>query len=249
MYSILVASLVGLIIVMSIVWNTRMHNERVLAEIANIKTSQELENQFLMSRITYGEERQRKVLFLRDEILAFWETIPEEKRSKDRKYDLASAYDLASLNITVSEMFPNVDPFLVASLQKVESGWGVSILSPEGAKGLNQFMPSTARLICAAMGREYFPGIENDDKSSTEMAAKYLDIMFSEHRDWGISLADYNGGPYSAVYYKRKDSRLSAETKAYVPKVLSTFESLNTKFKTYKVQVSSLDPNQYKKEK
>jgi hypothetical protein len=225
------------VIILITLSHTRNHNNLVMAELANIKETQQQENQFLMSRINYGEERQRMVLFLRDEIFETWTAQHFEDATMDR------AYDLASIDVTMSEMFPQVGALTIASTQFVESGWGQHRLSSEGAMGLNQFMPSTGLLICTAMGRAYNIKVLNDDKLSTEMAAKYLDLVFAHYGNWEAALADYNGGPYQAVYYTRKDPRLSKETKDYVPAVLAKKAALEKKLLTYKVDITTLNPD------
>ena len=66
--------------------------------------------------------------------------------------------------------------------------------------------------------------------SNTEMAALYLDILFSAYNDQNMVLAEYNGGPLNAGYYRANSSRTAAETRDYVQKVSSVYEGLKDRF-------------------
>jgi soluble lytic murein transglycosylase-like protein len=69
-----------------------------------------------------------------------------------------------------------------------------------------------------------------DPQRNTEMAALYLDILFSAYHDKKLVLAEYNGGPMNAGYL-RADSALTAdETRDYVVKVLDVYGRLEKKF-------------------
>lgn len=213
---------------------TREHNTKVMDELDRIQKVQVQQNQFLTSRIAYGEERQRMVLFLRDEIQSYWEKSRYKGGTPDK------AYAIASLNVTMAEKYPNVGALLLSATQFVESHWGINRLSSEGAVGLNQIMPSTGRLLCMALQREYTPGMLDNDSLSTELAAKYLDLVYAHYGRWDMSLADYNGGPKQAAYFLKKDPQLSKETRDYVPAVLAKRDALQKKLDNYKADISNL---------
>ena len=59
-----------------------------------------------------------------------------------------------------------------------------------------------------------------DSRRNTEMAALYLDVLMTTYNDVGMALAEYNGGPVNAGFYRARSHRASAETRDYVPKVL-----------------------------
>jgi hypothetical protein len=67
---------------------------------------------------------------------------------------------------------------------------------------------------------------------NTEMAALYLDILLATYNDESLVLAEYNGGPLNAGYLRAGSRRLAAETEAYVPKVLATYDDLKQSFET-----------------
>jgi hypothetical protein len=62
------------------------------------------------------------------------------------------------------------------------------------------------------------------------MAALYLDILFSAYNDRALVLAEYNGGPLNAGYYRAGSSRTAAETRDYVERVASVHETLKDRF-------------------
>ena len=68
-----------------------------------------------------------------------------------------------------------------------------------------------------------------DPEKNTELAALYLDILFSAYNDERLVLAEYNGGPLNAGYLRAGSTRAAAETRAYVAKVLDAHEGLKRK--------------------
>jgi soluble lytic murein transglycosylase-like protein len=45
-----------------------------------------------------------------------------------------------------------------------------------------------------------------------------------------LALAEYNGGPRNAHYFRAGNDRLAEETRAYVPKVMAIYERLRNRF-------------------
>ena len=52
-----------------------------------------------------------------------------------------------------------------------------------------------------------------DPEKNTEMAALYLDILFTAYNDERMVLAECNGGPLNAGYLRAGSSRAAAETR------------------------------------
>lgn len=219
-------------------------NATLNKQLISIKQAQTQQKHMLVSRISYGDERQRVVLFLRDTIFNYWKKhenyLVREKGIPKSHLTVEKAFKIASYDVAAAEIYPEVDALLLAALQFQESRW-VYMKSDSGALGLNHFMPSTGVLISAAMGIPYSKEILLDKKISTEMAAKYLNMMYSLYGTWGEALADYNGGPWSASYYKRGSPKLNAQTAKYVPEILKRWEDYRDALKIYKPDVASIN--------
>lgn len=171
--------------------------------------------QSLDSQVSFASERRRLILGIRDEIL---KTRPELGTS--------GAYDLASLVVDASDRFPGVDPLLLVSIGIVKSRYNLNAVSDAGARGLYQLHASTGRLLARALGWEYSDDLLHDPAKSTEMAACYLDLLQTTYNDVGMVLAEYNGGPLNAGYFRAQVRALSSETRDFVPRVLGVHERL-----------------------
>jgi membrane-bound lytic murein transglycosylase D len=84
-------------------------------------------------------------------------------------------------------------PLELKYLAVIESALDPRAQSPAGAKGLWQFMYSTAKM----KGLEINSYIDEraDPIKSTETAAKYLKELYRIFGDWNLVLAAYNSGP------------------------------------------------------
>jgi soluble lytic murein transglycosylase-like protein len=86
-----------------------------------------------------------------------------------------------------------VDPALVAALIRVESGFRVDAVSPQGAQGLMQVMPDTAALLGFSDG--------TDPHVNLEIGTRYLAILLEQFGgDAELALAAYNAGPVSYTH-------------------------------------------------
>jgi soluble lytic murein transglycosylase-like protein len=88
----------------------------------------------------------------------------------------------------------NMDPLLVNSVIQVESGYNPKALSPKGAQGLMQLIPSTARRF----------GVRNvyDVRENVEGGVRYLKYLNSLFpNDLRLTLAAYNAGEGSVWKY------------------------------------------------
>jgi soluble lytic murein transglycosylase-like protein len=81
-----------------------------------------------------------------------------------------------------------------------------------------------------ALGWEYDDTSLYDPEKNTMAAALYLDILFSTYSDPQLVLAEYNGGPLNAGYFRAGVGSLAAETRAYVPRVLDLYSRLKEEF-------------------
>ena len=105
----------------------------------------------------------------------------------------------------------DVDPLLVHSVIQVESNYNQYALSPKGAQGLMQLIPSTAKRFGA---RNSF-----NMKENVEAGVKYLKYLNSLYpNDLRLTLAAYNAGEGAVAKY-RNNIPPYKETEQYVYKV------------------------------
>jgi soluble lytic murein transglycosylase-like protein len=174
--------------------------------------------QELSAAVNFDSVRRQLLLGMRDEILRV-----------NSNVSLSEAFHYAELLIDVTDKYPSVDPVLLLSIGIVESGLDTRARSPADARGLYQIWPSTGRMLAVMLGWEYTDEMLYDPVCNTEMAALYLDILMTTYNDLGMALAEYNGGPINAGYYRAGSRRTASETRDYIPKVLSNYERLAKK--------------------
>ncbi len=104
-----------------------------------------------------------------------------------------------------------VSPTLLAAVAKQESGFRAQAVSPAGAQGLMQLMPSTAAGL----------GVRNsfDPAQAVDGAARLLRDLIGEFGRVDLALAAYNAGPGAVHRYGGIPPY--PETRHYVPAVLA----------------------------
>lgn len=188
-------------------------------ELETTMTRVEQKIQQLDAGITFDSKRKQLLLGIRDEIM----------RANPR-VSLSEAYDYSQLVMQATEKYPSVDPLMFLSIGIVESAYNSVATSHANAKGLYQIWPSTGRLLARTLDWEYTDEMLYDPEKNTELAALYLDILFSAYNDMEMVLAEYNGGPLNAGYFRAGSSQTAAETRDYVHKVKDVHERLKNKF-------------------
>ncbi len=117
----------------------------------------------------------------------------------------------------------HLDPDLVSSVIRAESGFNVRAVSPKGAQGLMQLMPQTASQL----------GVQNafDPQANVEGGARYLRELL-ERYDFDLikALAAYNAGPQRVEQYGGVPPYY--ETKAYVARIVRDFNKKKLAAKT-----------------
>jgi len=107
-----------------------------------------------------------------------------------------------------------VDPDLIRSVIKAESGFNPRAVSPKGAQGLMQLMPSTANQL--GVKDAFAPG------ENIEGGTRYLrDLLVLYKNDMAKALAAYNAGPQRVAQYHGVPPY--RETHAYVVRVIKDF--------------------------
>jgi len=113
-------------------------------------------------------------------------------------------------------------------IAEVESSFNPEARSPVGARGLYQFMPTTAERFGLSTS---WPDQRTDPEQSARAAAQYLRILHRQFGSWPLAVAAYNAGEgrVGRLLKKHKTRRyegivdhLPTETQLYVPKVFAT---------------------------
>lgn len=108
-----------------------------------------------------------------------------------------------------------LEPELLGALVWVESRYCAQAVSPEGARGLGQLMPATAR------GLGIPPDRLHDPDWNLWGAARYLRSLWEAFGDWPRALAAYNAGPAAVRRYGGIPP--FPETRRYVRDVLYVY--------------------------
>ena len=107
-----------------------------------------------------------------------------------------------------------IDPDLVNSVIRAESGFKVHAISPKGAQGLMQLMPGTASNL----------GVSNafDPNANVDGGTRYLRELLERYNfDLVKALAAYNAGPHRVEQYNGVPPYL--ETRKYVASIVRDF--------------------------
>ena len=108
----------------------------------------------------------------------------------------------------------HIDPDLINSVIRAESGFKPHAVSPKGAQGLMQLMPHTASQL----------GVANafDPKANVEGGTRYLRELLERYNfDLVKALAAYNAGPHRVEQYRGVPPYY--ETRAYVASIIRDF--------------------------
>ena len=109
-----------------------------------------------------------------------------------------------------------IDPAVVLSIIKAESGFRADAVSPKGALGLMQLMPETA----AELG--YDPNIpEENIQAGTQYVSWLLSRYKNRRNGFSLAIAAYNAGPGNVDRYRGVPP--FAETRTYVKRVMSYY--------------------------
>jgi len=113
--------------------------------------------------------------------------------------------------VTAASSHNNIDPDLILSVIRAESGFNPSAISPKGAQGLMQLMPQTAARL----------GVQNalDPATNVEGGTRYLgELLARYHNNLLLALAAYNAGPQRVEQYRGVPP--FRETRVYVARII-----------------------------
>ncbi len=147
-------------------------------------------------------------------------------RSRPRTFELFRSFNGASERRRLLESLPfgkligraaerhSLDGLLLAAMVEAESGFDPEAVSPDGALGLMQVLPSTAGL--------YASGDFSDPAKNVEIGARYLSSLLKQFDgDLELALAAYNAGPGNVLRFDGVPP--FRETQRYVRRVLSRY--------------------------
>lgn len=141
------------------------------------------------------------------------ETAERPIKAQTAKAAERSAMPLEEIVNSVSASH-RIDPDLIRSMIRVESGFDTNAISPKGARGLMQLMPRTAKSL--GVGDAF------DAKANIEGGTQYIDDLLSMFDDDVVkALAAYNAGPERVNRYHGVPP--FQETQRYVARILSDF--------------------------
>ena len=126
----------------------------------------------------------------------------------------------------------NMNPVLVASVIHAESNFKKNSVSPKGAIGLMQIMPSTAEFIAKKMNKANYDLY--DAQTNIEMGTFYLKYLLDKFGDLKTVLIAYNAGEGNVARWLEGGAKLATspypETNAYVEKVLNGMNYYKLRF-------------------
>ena len=109
-----------------------------------------------------------------------------------------------------------LDPDFVNSVIKAESGFHSGAVSPKGAQGLMQLMPSTAAMLGVADPFDPRANIEGGTAHLSQLLDRF-------HDDPAKALAAYNAGAHRVDQYHGVPPYM--ETRAYVRRIINDFNA------------------------
>jgi soluble lytic murein transglycosylase-like protein len=138
--------------------------------------------------------------------------------ARHRPTCLLSGHPELPEQVRAAERRHRLPPGLLQALVEVESGARAHRISPAGAMGPGQLMPSTARQLRVEDPFEPAPALDG--------SARYLAQQLARFRDVRLAVAAYNAGPGNV-----DDGRVphNGETEHYVVRVLAAWERLRPK--------------------
>ena len=138
---------------------------------------------------------------------------------------------LATIEETAHKL--EVSPELVHSVIEVESNYNPYAVSPKGAEGLMQLMPSTARRF----------GVTNpfDPRQNIEAGVRYLKALQETFQDDRLAIAAYNAGENAVARYGGIPPY--PETVNYVSKVGKKYTEAKKSAEKRKIENKAAEPS------
>ncbi|EQA71709.1 transglycosylase SLT domain protein [Leptospira noguchii serovar Panama str. CZ214] len=179
--------------------------------------------QLVLSRIQEIENRFVKEAPIQSKEQTFDSILKAEREKSISNFEKEKSFgkDLKNIEPSLSKIIHqeseknNLDPRLVQSVIKAESNFKTDAVSPKGAIGLMQLMPSTADSL----------GVEDpfDPAENVAGGTKFLSDLLNKYKNLDHALAAYNAGPSAVDRYSGIPPY--RETRNYVEKVKKFYSS------------------------
>jgi hypothetical protein len=143
-------------------------------------------------------------------------------RSFNPSFSASQSQDMAAHVLLLSSYY-SLDPRLLVAIVGVESSWQSRALSPVGAQGLGQLMPSTASGL-AVLSFDAYENLDGTARYLRRMLQQFAGVK--DETRYALALASYNAGPQAVARYGGIPPY--AETQAYVTHVLTSWRHLET---------------------
>jgi len=143
-----------------------------------------------------------------------------------QKYDIAE--EIYDMSIKYSNL--NVDLICATITHETAGTWNPEVISPAGAIGLMQLMPTTGMFVAAYEQLSWTSPEEvlSNPIYNIRLGARYLSSLIAAY-DVDGGLAAYNGGERRAALWLgsgKSSGILSRETQEYVPAIRRLYEEL-----------------------
>jgi len=134
----------------------------------------------------------------------------------------------------------NEDPFLVAGILMLESGFNPQAQSPVGALGMAQIMPATGKTIAKGVGKTDFTTADlYDPEIAIQFCTWHIHVLKEKYGGNEVAaLAAYNAGGGNADKWLRMGLLQDPSTNSYAKKVLD-FKAVYHKLYQDKLELTS----------
>lgn len=155
--------------------------------------------------------------------------VKEYNRKNERRFENILEKNARHFTLIDGILEKNNLPLDLKYLAIIESDLKNGAISNKGAVGPWQFMAPTARLMGLTVNKHRDE--RRDLTKSTQAAAKYLKVLYSQFNDWYLTVAAYNCGASRVEYAIRKSGsrdfwklqhHLPAESRGHVKKFIAT---------------------------
>ena len=171
-----------------------------------------------------------------------WKTMPADFLMELAPRELAELYYPAPYRASLMQSAPprGVDPRFVLSIMRQESRFRADAKSVAAARGLMQFIPSTADTMAGQLGKKSFSQDElYDPRTAILFGSQYLGNLFKQFPDMPQAVAaSYNGGENNVARWVERSRTKDPEryvmeiaftqSKDYVYKVLANYRVYQT---------------------